>query len=94
MSIKFLLFFGGGGGYFGFGGECRFYFYGREDFSDKRIADKIAIRERFSITRKSRVLGPQDIARFFGESRKIAAATAEGRAILVHSAPDRELCTM
>ena len=31
LSIKFLVL---GGGYFGFGGgECRFYFYGREDFS-------------------------------------------------------------
>ena len=32
MSIKFLLL----GGYFGFrrGGECRFYCYGREDFSE------------------------------------------------------------
>ena len=29
--------FGGGGyfGVFGGGGECRFYFYGREDFSEK-----------------------------------------------------------
>ena len=35
MSIKFLL-LGGGGGILGFGGggKCRFYFYGREDFSD------------------------------------------------------------
>ena len=34
MSIKFLVV--GRGGYFGFGGgECRFYFYGRADFSDK-----------------------------------------------------------
>ena len=33
MSIKFLVL--GGGGYFGFGGgQCRFYFYGRADFSD------------------------------------------------------------
>ena len=33
MSIKFLLL--GGGGILGFGGgEYRFYFYGREDFSD------------------------------------------------------------
>ena len=34
MSIKFFVL--GGGGYFGFwgGGKCRFYFYGREDFSD------------------------------------------------------------
>ena len=37
MSIKFLVL--GGGGILGFlggggGGECRFYFYGREDFSD------------------------------------------------------------
>ena len=31
MSIKFLLLGGGGCG----GGECRFYFSGREDFSDK-----------------------------------------------------------
>ena len=32
MSIKFLVL--GGGGYFGFGGgKCRFYFYGRGDFS-------------------------------------------------------------
>ena len=29
MSVKFLLL---GGGFFG--GECRFYFYGREDFSE------------------------------------------------------------
>ena len=39
MSIKFLV-LGGGGLYFGFwggGGECRFYFYGREDFSDKLL---------------------------------------------------------
>ena len=29
----------GGGGYFGFwgGGECRFYFYGRADFSDFNV---------------------------------------------------------
>ena len=33
MSVKFLV---PGGGIFGFwgGGECRFYFYGREDFSE------------------------------------------------------------
>ena len=35
MSIKFLV-LGGGGGILGFGGggECRFYFYGRADFSE------------------------------------------------------------
>ena len=36
MSIKFLLL--GGGGVFwvlGEGGECRFYLYGREDFSER-----------------------------------------------------------
>ena len=33
MSIKLLVL--GGGGILGFGGgECRFYFYGREDFSE------------------------------------------------------------
>ena len=35
MSIKFLL-LGGGGLVFGGGGECRFYFYGRADFSECR----------------------------------------------------------
>ena len=35
MSIKCFFFFGGGGGILGGGGgECRFYFYGRADFSD------------------------------------------------------------
>ena len=35
MSIEFLVL---GGGYFGFGGggKCRFYFYGRGDFSESR----------------------------------------------------------
>ena len=33
MSIKFLV-LGGVFWAFGGGGECRFYFYGREDFSD------------------------------------------------------------
>ena len=37
MSIKFLV-LGGGGGYFRFwGGACRFYFYGRADFSEKAL---------------------------------------------------------
>ena len=50
MPSKFLVW----GGYFGLlgGGECRFYFYGREDFSDSRwesilpilIGEKIAGR--------------------------------------------------
>ena len=31
MSVKFPFF---GGGFWGGGGECRFYFYGRADFSD------------------------------------------------------------
>ena len=35
MSIKVLVFLGGGGGNLVLGGgKCRFYFYGREDFSD------------------------------------------------------------
>ena len=38
MSTKFLL-VGGGILGFGGGGECRFYFYGREDFSDKSPGD-------------------------------------------------------
>ena len=35
MSIKFLV-LGGGILGLGGGGKCRFYFYGREDFSDLR----------------------------------------------------------
>ena len=37
MPLKFLV-LGGGGGIWVFlgGGKCRFYFYGREDFSDRR----------------------------------------------------------
>ena len=34
MSIKFLVLGGGGILGFGGGGECRFYFYGRADFSE------------------------------------------------------------
>ena len=34
MSVKFLVFFGGGGFGFWGGGSARFYFYGRVDFSD------------------------------------------------------------
>ena len=39
MSIKFLFFLGGYFGFFfgGGGGKCRFYFYGRADFSDIRV---------------------------------------------------------
>ena len=57
MSIKFLV-LGGGGGYFGFwGGECRFYFYGREDFSELRryVHSKQDIKE--GIGMKMHVLG-------------------------------------
>ena len=35
MSVKFLLLGGGVFWVLGGGGKCRFYFYGREDFSDK-----------------------------------------------------------
>ena len=38
MSLKFLV-LGGGFGVWG-GGECRFYFYGRADFSDKFLGKK------------------------------------------------------
>ena len=34
MSIKFLVLGGGGFWVLGGWGECRFYFYGRADFSD------------------------------------------------------------
>ena len=39
MSIKFLVL--GGGGNWGFwGGKCRFYFYGRGDFSEQNLEKK------------------------------------------------------
>ena len=40
MSIKFRV-LGGGGGILGLGGggECRFYFYGRADFSEVLIVE-------------------------------------------------------
>ena len=43
MSIKFPVL---GGGYFGFlrGGECRFYFYGRADFSDNCSHRRVALK--------------------------------------------------
>ena len=37
MPVKFLVLRGVLGGFFG--GECRFYFYGREDFSDHSRAE-------------------------------------------------------
>ena len=62
MSIKFLVL--GGGGYFGFwgGGGCRFYFYGRGDFSDLRPSDDNVSRDmgyRSDSLASSRDMGPQ-----------------------------------
>ena len=42
MSIKFFVLGGGGFWVFLGGGECRFYFYGRADFSDKNPIGAIA----------------------------------------------------
>ena len=41
MSVKFP-FFWGGGGFWG-GGECRFYFYGRADFSDPSVGADLRV---------------------------------------------------
>ena len=48
MSIKFLLLGGGGFGVLGFwgGGECRFYFYGRADFSDNLQCTETRLAQR------------------------------------------------
>ena len=47
MSIKFRVLGGGVFWVLGGGGECRFYFYGRGDFSDKmRFAKRGSVRER------------------------------------------------
>ena len=47
MSIKFRVLGGGFGG----GGECRFYFYGRADFSDFVHCQIKGINEKAKITR-------------------------------------------
>ena len=73
MSIKFLL-LGGRGmlGFLGGGGECRFYFYGRADFSDKRdfISQGLCffdvLRPFAAITREGQ--GTERVS-FFGSSQ-------------------------
>ena len=44
MSIKFLVLGGGGDFGFGGGGERRFYFYGRGDFSDLFTGSRFLLR--------------------------------------------------
>ena len=39
MSIRFLVLGGGDLGFFWGGGKCRFFFYGREDFSEPQTCD-------------------------------------------------------
>ena len=46
MSIKFRVL--GGGGFWG-GGECRFYFYGRGDFSENPLRKRF--ENHISLTR-------------------------------------------
>ena len=69
MSIKFLVL--GGGGVFSVlgGGECRFYFYGRGDFSDFLIVKMLLIATvpltamivgaRADLLRKGQHIGPR-----------------------------------
>ena len=49
MSIKFRVLGGGG---LGGGGKCRFYFYGREDFSDFIPASGREDRQRIHVVSK------------------------------------------
>ena len=49
LSVKFPFF--GGGGFGGGGGECRFYFYGRADFSERWID---ALKKRGRVLKKRR----------------------------------------
>ena len=50
MFIKFLVFFGGGGGILGLeGGKCRFYFYGRGDLSDQRDSSRLSLTQPLSM---------------------------------------------
>ena len=56
MSIKFLVFFGGG--ILGFwGGECRFYFYGRADFSEIRNSSPISSETSEDLRKPLRTFG-------------------------------------
>ena len=52
MSVKFLLF---RGGVLGGGGKCRFYFYGRADFSELRDS-KFTTRSVFTMPPRSTML--------------------------------------
>ena len=61
MSIKFLVLAGGGGEFWvlGGGGECRFYFYGREDFSELWWDLRISVRQMPRNSRGSRIRLPE-----------------------------------
>ena len=60
-------------------------FRSEDHFYPFSSTEEITVRWRFSSLRKSRIMGPQEIAAIFGGAVKIAAAAAENRAILVHS---------
>ena len=64
MSVKFLLLGGGVGGVWGGGGECRFYFYGREDFSEVSMC-KVSRRCPAAILVISRDTCSDGIAKMF-----------------------------
>ena len=60
MSIKFLV-LGGGGEFWvlgGGGGKCRFYFYGRADFSERTPGRFTARPLPVQFTTKMSVVGP------------------------------------
>ena len=80
MSIKFLVFWGGGGNFGLGGGKCRFYFYGRGDFSEIFIAHQADSHESLEFPiRANHPIRTNRANRFaritplsFGSSRKSA----------------------
>ena len=50
MSVKFLVLGGGVFWVWGGGGECRFYCYGRGDFSDEEFSERVKVREENNVT--------------------------------------------
>ena len=78
MSIKFLVLGGGGILGFGGGGECRFYFNGRADFSEKLFlviilaAMELSLRAKGTLISEPRFSTPREMRFLPREKGKMA----------------------